>query len=110
MKNHSGFLGKIAAGIRKRARSSVTCRWNSWSEWRPLVGKMCIRDSTQEYPERFVVGRAVIDGASAQVAVSLGEAASARVVHVFLRNVGGRWRMDDLRYDDGRTLRQLLQP
>jgi hypothetical protein len=52
----------------------------------------------------------VIDGASAQVAVSLGEAASARVVHVFLRNVGGRWRMDDLRYDDGRTLRQLLQP
>ena len=65
---------------------------------------------TQEYPGRFVVGRAVIDGASAQVVVSLGEAASARVVHVFLRNVGGRWRMDDLRYDDGRTLRQLLQP
>lgn len=65
---------------------------------------------SQEYPQRFVVGRAVIDGASAQVAVSLGDAASARVVHVLLRSVGGRWRVDDLRYDDGRTLRRLLQP
>ena len=64
----------------------------------------------QEYPDRFAVGRAVIDGASARVAVGLGEAASARVVHVLLRRSGGRWRVDDLRSDDGRTLRQLLQP
>lgn len=65
---------------------------------------------TQEYPARFVIGRAVTDGNSAQVPVHLGEAKQARVVHAVLRRVGGRWRVDDLRYDDGRSLRRLLQP
>ncbi|MBK6294866.1 MAG: DUF3828 domain-containing protein [Rhodoferax sp.] len=65
---------------------------------------------TQEYPTRFVIGRGVIDGESAQVPVNLGEAKQARVVHAVLRRVGGRWRVDDLRYDDGRSLRRLLQP
>ena len=65
---------------------------------------------TQEYPARFVIGRGVIDGDSAQVPVNLGEAKQARVVQALLRRVGGRWRVDDLRYDDGRSLRKLLQP
>ena len=50
------------------------------------------------------------DGNSAQVPVNLGEAKQARVVQAVLRRVDGRWRVDDLRYDDGRSLRQLLQP
>lgn len=66
--------------------------------------------NTQEYPRRFVPGRASIGGRRAVMPVQFGDDAASRVVEVLLHQSGRRWRVDDLRYEDGGTLRGLLQP
>ena len=65
--------------------------------------------NTQEYPTRLVPGRASIEGRRAAMPVLLGDDAASQVVQVLLRQSGRRWRVDDLRYQDGGTLRGRLQ-
>ena len=65
---------------------------------------------SQEYPERFVAGRARIDGARASVPIRFGDGSRDWQVEVLLLREGSRWRVDDLRYPGGATLRGLLQP
>lgn len=64
--------------------------------------------NSQEYPSRFTLGRAVIRGASARVPVVFSDGSRQRPVEVLLRRAGGRWLVDDLRYEDGSTFRELL--
>jgi hypothetical protein len=66
--------------------------------------------NTQEYPTRLVPGRASIEGRRAAMPVLPGDDAASQVVQVLLRQSGWRWQVDDLRYQDGGTLRGRLQP
>ena len=65
---------------------------------------------SQEYPDRFLPGRARIDGARASVPIRLGDGSRHWEVEVLLLRQGERWQVDDLRYPGGTTLRGLLQP
>ncbi|MBI3149749.1 MAG: hypothetical protein HYZ17_14675 [Betaproteobacteria bacterium] len=55
-------------------------------------------------------GRALIEGRRAVTPVRFGDDAAFQVVEVLLHQSGGQWRVDDLRYEDGGTLRGLLRP
>jgi hypothetical protein len=66
--------------------------------------------NSQEYPTRFVPGRASVEGGSAVMPVRMGDEARTQMVEVLLQRERGQWRVDDLRYEDGGTLRGLLKP
>ena len=65
---------------------------------------------SQEYPDRFLPGHARVDGARASVPVRFGDGSRDWEVEVLLLREGSRWRVDDLHYPGGATLRGLLQP
>jgi hypothetical protein len=64
---------------------------------------------SQEYPTRFTLGPSASGGADAVVAVSFAGDVRHRRVDFVLRREEERWLLDDLRYEDGSTLRALLQ-
>jgi hypothetical protein len=64
---------------------------------------------TQEYPQGYEVEGAEIVGDTASVAVEFTlQGGGSRRIIVLLQKVGTAWQSSDLRYEDGRTLRQLL--
>ena len=63
---------------------------------------------SQEYPARFALGRARLDGARAAVPVRWQDDSRSWVVEVLLLKEGGRWRVDDLNYGRAEGLRVLL--
>jgi hypothetical protein len=65
--------------------------------------------NSQEYPTSFVLGKAVIQGASAEVATRFSDGVRTRVVVFRMQRGGSSWRLDDLKYEDGSTFRQLLR-
>jgi hypothetical protein len=66
--------------------------------------------NSQEYPDRFTIGRVEAGGSTATVPVVFRDVTPReRPVKVMMREIGGRWLIDDLRYEDGKTLRELLQ-
>jgi hypothetical protein len=73
----------------------------------PPINGDPITDS-QEYPARFAVGRAAIDEARARVPVTYADSARERRVEFVLNGGAGTWRIDDIVYEDGGTLRALL--
>ncbi|KAB2844605.1 MAG: DUF3828 domain-containing protein [Burkholderiales bacterium] len=64
--------------------------------------------NSQEYPERFVLGRARLDQRKAVVPVRFGGVERVWVVRFVLRRSMMRWRVDDLIYEDDAALRPLL--
>lgn len=64
--------------------------------------------NSQEYPRRFVVGKAEIRGDATRIPVTFTGNGGRRTVAVKLRNTPEGWRVDDLVYEDGKTLRGLL--
>jgi hypothetical protein len=66
--------------------------------------------STQEYPSRFTLNAAVVDGAATVVPVVFSDGVRTRRVDFVLARDAGRWRVDDLRYEDHTTFRELLRP
>lgn len=64
--------------------------------------------NSQEYPTRFELGRLLREQGRAIVPVRFGEVGSGQVVRFELRRVGLRWRLDNLHYEDGASLRRLL--
>jgi hypothetical protein len=64
---------------------------------------------SQEYPTSFVLGKAVIQGAAAEVATRFSDGVRTRVVIFRMQRSGSSWRLDDLKYEDGSTFRQLLK-
>lgn len=65
---------------------------------------------SQEYPEGFVLGEVSMEGDLARVPVVFSDAYGSRTVEMALIREAGRWRIDDLTYEDGATLRELLRP
>lgn len=64
---------------------------------------------SQEYPSRFVLGQASRSGARATVAVRFADGIRRKTVEMRLHLVSRQWRVDDVHYEDGRTLRGLLK-
>ncbi len=64
---------------------------------------------SQEYPQRFAVGKAVVSNGTAEVPVRFTDGFRDRAVVYRMRREGGAWRVDDLRYEGGETLRGLLR-
>lgn len=67
---------------------------------------------SQEYPDAFKLGRIHSSGGGARIPVTFTwkNGNPPRTVTVILKNLQSGWRIDDLRYAEGRTLRQLLKP
>lgn len=63
---------------------------------------------SQEYPKRFAVGKAEINGDATRIPVVFTGNGRRRTVAVKLRNTPEGWLVDDLIYEDGSTLRSLL--
>ncbi len=64
---------------------------------------------SQEYPTGFSLGVPMIERDQATVAVELAMEPKKRLVSVRLHHKRDRWLVTDLIYEDGGTLRQLLQ-
>lgn len=64
---------------------------------------------SQEYPTRFAVGRADVEGNYAQVEVTFADAWRSGTLRYRLNREARGWRLDDVVYPDGRTLRGLLR-
>jgi hypothetical protein len=68
---------------------------------------------TQEYPDTFAVGVAVVSGNTARVPVTFGrrDAAEKRTLQIELRKQGGRWLIHDVcREGDAGLLKLLRRP
>lgn len=63
---------------------------------------------SQEYPKRFVVGKAMNEAELTRVPVTFGGNGRQRTVVALLRKSSEGWRVDDLAYQDGTTLRGSL--
>ncbi len=63
---------------------------------------------SQEYPKKFVVGKGEIRGDATRIPVIFSGNGRRRTVALKMRNTAEGWRVDDLVYEDGRTLRGLL--
>ena len=64
--------------------------------------------NSQDYPTRFLVGAPTTSGTSANVRVRFFDSSSASIVTYQMVLESGIWRIDDVRYDGGSTLRALL--
>lgn len=63
---------------------------------------------SQEYPKHFVVGKAMNEGGLTRVPVTFSGNGPKQMVVALLRKTGGSWSVDDLAYQDGKTLRGQL--
>jgi len=63
---------------------------------------------SQEYPTRFVVGKALNEADLTRVPVTFSGNGRKQTVVALLRKSGEGWCVDDLAYQDGKTLRGLL--
>lgn len=74
----------------------------------PLINGDPFTDS-QEYPTGFVLGEALLQDSEAIVPVLFQDFDRQKRVEMVLHREGSRWLVDDLRYPDGETLRELLK-
>ena len=63
---------------------------------------------SQDYPARFAVGKGAITGGRADVPVDVSDAYSKRRLVFRMARESGRWRLDDIGYDDGRSFKDML--
>ncbi|MEO8459015.1 MAG: DUF3828 domain-containing protein, partial [Dokdonella sp.] len=64
---------------------------------------------SQEYPQRFAVGKARVTKDVAEVPVRFSDAFRDRIVVYLLRRKDAAWQLDDLRFESGETLLGLLE-
>jgi hypothetical protein len=64
----------------------------------------------QDYPVLFSVGAGSPSGDGSEVTVRYDDGHRSRQVVFLLQQQESQWRIDDLRYEDGSTLRALLAP
>lgn len=64
--------------------------------------------NSQEYPTRFAVGAAATTASTSTVRVRFSDAMRVQIVTYQLRRENNVWRIDDVRYEDGVTLRKQL--
>ncbi|HKP72057.1 MAG TPA: DUF3828 domain-containing protein [Pyrinomonadaceae bacterium] len=67
--------------------------------------------NTQEFPDSFSVGRAVVNGNKATVPVifSWRSGAASKVADIKMRKLGGLWLIQNIRPDDDESLLKLLR-
>lgn len=67
--------------------------------------------NTQEYPDSFFVGRAVVNGNQATVPVTFSwrSGAASRVADIKMKRLGGVWLIHNIRPDDDDSLIKLLR-
>lgn len=64
--------------------------------------------NSQEYPTRFSVGGATTTANASTVRVKFSDAHSVKTVTYLMTMEGGTWHIDDVRYEQGPTLRTIL--
>lgn len=64
---------------------------------------------SQEYPQRFVLDSVRLAGGTAAVGIIFDDGYRWRPVTAVLRHFGRRWLLDDVKYEDGTSFRELLQ-
>jgi len=64
--------------------------------------------NSQEYPTRFAVGAAALDGKLRRVTVGFADAHEQRQVDFVLQNEADAWRVVDLHYPDGHRFSDML--
>jgi len=74
----------------------------------PVINGDPFTDS-QEYPSGFVLGEALMVNSEAIVPVLFQDFDRQKRVEMVLHREGSRWLIDDLRFPDGMTLRDLLK-
>jgi hypothetical protein len=67
-------------------------------------------DAQDVEPKNLTVQPAQADGAAVRVPVSFESYGEKRQVTYVLARSGNGWKISDIRYDDGRTLRDAYQP
>ena len=110
--------GFTPAGVDERARwltPDLAAQCRAWfakpspPDEVPSIDGDPFTDS-QEYPDTFVVGTPTLRGDTALVPVAMRwSSGDRRVVTNVLHRVEGAWRVDDLRYEAGESLRALLK-
>lgn len=119
-----GFLRTHFAGDMGFRPDSVQskARWLSDGLWTAVEGYLALPQApdqvpliagdpftnSQEYPSGFTVGKLQISGNSALVRVSYAHGGAKRRLHFRLERGAEGWRIDDILYSDGSTLRKLL--
>ena len=66
--------------------------------------------NSQEYPTRFAIARAIVNGREAKVRVQFSDEGRTRPTEFLLRRGDSGWRVDDLVYDDGTRFSANLKP
>jgi hypothetical protein len=99
----TGLLAPALVELGRRALAA-----QAGTEEAPLVNGDPFTNS-QEYPDRFALGASEEQGGRASVPVFFADAQRRRRVDYLLERAGGAWRVTDLRYEDGSTLRALLE-
>jgi hypothetical protein len=66
--------------------------------------------NTQEYPDRFTLEVVEANGERATVRVVFSDGTRPRAADYLLVREAPRWLLDDIRYEDGVTFRELLRP
>jgi hypothetical protein len=108
-----GFTPAAWAGKRGQLTRDLQAAMDGWfaAEWPsdepPPINGDPLTDS-QEYPTRFAVRAAWVEGESARVAVDLADAWRSRRLDFLLRQEDGAWRLADLVYPDGSRFSQAL--
>lgn len=66
--------------------------------------------NSQDYPTRFAIARAIVNGRDAKVKVQFSDEGRTRPTEFLLRRGESGWRIDDLAYDDGTRFSANLEP
>lgn len=66
--------------------------------------------NSQEYPMRFAIARAIVNGPDAKVRVQFSDEGRTRPTEFLLRRGDSGWRVDDFVYDDGTRFSANLKP
>lgn len=108
-----GFLPSAWEGKRAQLTRALQAAMDGWfaADWPsdepPPINGDPLTDS-QEYPTRFAVRAAQIEGASARVPVDFADAWRSRQIDFEWRHEHGAWRLADLVYADGSRFSQAL--
>lgn len=101
----SGLEAWLSAGLRDSIAAYRTAPWPV-DEVPPINGDP-LTDS-QEYPTRFAVGSALVEGDRAMLEVAFADAYVRRRLRYLLVREGARWQVDDVVGEDGSRLSTLL--
>ena len=66
-------------------------------------------DAQDVEKKNFAVGKATLNGDTATIAATYANYGEKKRITFVMKNVGGKWKIDDIRYDAGHSLLALLK-